>query len=97
MFFKKKKIKKIPVIINCDTGIDDAVAIMLAVKSEALDIKLITTDVGNIKTKQAGQNTLNILELIGAPDIPVVAGEGKCLENERARVTVHGFYGYGRI
>ena len=95
MFFKKKKIKKIPVIINCDTGIDDAVAIMLAVKSEALDIKLITTDVGNIKTKQAGQNTLNILELIGAPEIPVVAGEGKCLENERARVTVHGSTGMG--
>ena len=91
----KKEIKKIPVIFNCDTGIDDAVALMLAIKSEKLDIKLISTDVGNIEPKQAAKNCLNILELIGADDIPVCAGEGKCLEKERPRVTVHGTSGMG--
>ena len=92
---KKKEFTKLPLIINCDTGIDDAVALMIAVKSEKFDIKLITTDVGNIQTKQAAKNSLNILELIGADDIPVIAGEGKCLENERPRPSVHGGTGMG--
>lgn len=91
----QRKPKKIPVIINCDTGIDDAVAIMIAVKSEKLDIKLITTDVGNVNTTQSGINTLNILEMIDAPEIPVVAGEGNCLKRERARFTAHGNNGLG--
>lgn len=95
MCFKKKEVKKIPVIINCDTGIDDAVALMIAIKSEKLDIKLITTDVGNVSTEQAAKNCLNVLELVGAEDIPVCAGEGKCLERERKRVAVHGETGMG--
>ncbi len=92
---KKREMKKIPVIINCDTGIDDAVALLLAEKSDKLDIKLITTDLGNVEPKQAAKNCLNILELIGASDIPVVAGEGKCLVKERPRVAVHGNGGLG--
>ena len=95
MCFKKKEVKKIPVIIDCDTGIDDAVALMLAVKSEKLDIKLITTDVGNVNPVQAGKNCLNILELIGSEEIQVVPGDGLCLERERPRVAVHGNTGMG--
>ena len=72
---------KIPVILNCDTGIDDAVAIMMAVKSNKLDIRLITTDVGNVDSKQAAKNTLNILELIDAPNIPVCAGDGQYFQS----------------
>lgn len=85
----------IPAIFNCDTGIDDAVAILLAVKSKKLDIKLIVTDVGNVCPPKSAQNTCNILDLIGAPNIPVVAGDGKCLEKERPRVAVHGNGGLG--
>lgn len=95
MFCRAKKQTKIPVIINCDTGIDDAVALMIAIKSEKLDIKLITTDVGNVKTTQAAKNCLNILELVGAGQIPVCAGEGKCLAKERPRPQVHGSGGLG--
>ena len=95
MLFKKKEVKKIPVIIDCDTGIDDAVALMMAIKSDKLDIKLITTGVGNVETNQAAQNCLNVLELVGADDIPVVAGENKCLEKNRPRVAVHGIGGLG--
>lgn len=92
---KQKNQPKIPVIINCDPGIDDAIALIMAIKSEILDIKLITTDLGNISTTQAGQNVLNILELVGAGDIPVACGEGKCLVKERPRVSVHGKTGLG--
>lgn len=89
--------KKIPVILNCDTGIDDAVAIMLAVKSGKLDIKLIVTDIGNVPPHQAALNTNNILELVGAPQIPVVAGTGKCFKKERPHPSVHGNGGLGEF
>ena len=68
---------------------------MLAVKSEKLDIKLITTGVGNVETTQSAQNCLNVLELVGAKEIPVAAGENKCLMKERPRVAVHGNGGLG--
>lgn len=93
---KKNKIEqKIPVIINCDPGIDDAVAIMMALKSEKLDIKLITTDIGNVTTEVAAKNALSVLELLGAPKIPVAAGDGKCFEIERPRRAAHGKTGLG--
>lgn len=92
---QKKDEKKIPVILNCDTGIDDAVALLIAEKSGKLDIKLIITDVGNVAPVQAAKNTLNVLDLIGASDIPVCAGTGKCFKKERPRVAVHGNGGLG--
>lgn len=95
MLFKKKEIKKTPVIIDCDTGIDDAVALIMAIKSEKLDVKLITTGVGNVETNQSAKNCLNVLELIGADEIPVAVGENKCLVKERPRVGVHGKGGLG--
>ncbi|MBQ8426042.1 MAG: nucleoside hydrolase [Clostridia bacterium] len=87
--------KQIPVIINCDTGIDDAVALMIGVKSNKLDIRLIVTDLGNVDTTQSAINTLNVLELINAPEIPVCAGDGRCYKKERKRVSVHGNDGLG--
>lgn len=90
-----KNQKRIPLIINCDTGIDDAVALMLVVKSDKFDIKLITTDLGNAGPKQSAINCNNILELIGGPDVKICAGDGKCLVRERMRVAVHGKTGMG--
>lgn len=92
---KKSKQNKIPVIINCDTGIDDAVALMMAIKSGKLDVKLLITDVGNVSPKQSAQNCLNVLELIKAEDIPVCYGDGKCFKVERERYVAHGSTGLG--
>lgn len=95
MAIKNNKNAKIPLIVNCDTGIDDAVALMMAVKSEKFDIRLITTDVGNVGPVQSAINCNDILELIGGPEIPICAGEGKCLTREREHVAVHGKTGLG--
>ena len=76
---------KTNVILDVDTGIDDAVALMMAVKSEKLDIKLITTDVGNVEPVFSARNTLNVLDLIDAENIPVAKGDGKCFVKERKR------------
>lgn len=92
---KKKEIKKIPAIINCDPGIDDAVAIIMAIKSGVIDVKLITADLGNISTDLSAKNALNVLELIGAQNIPVAVGEGKCLVKDRVRRAAHGKTGLG--
>ena len=90
-----KNIKKIPLIINCDTGIDDAVALMLVVKSGLFDIKLVTTDLGNAGPKQSAVNCNNIFELIGSPDVKVCAGDGKGFVRDRKHVSVHGKTGMG--
>ena len=63
------------IIMDVDTGIDDALAILLAVKSRKLDILGITTVCGNVSLQQATENTCKILELAGAPEIPVI---GRC-------------------
>ena len=92
---KHTEIKKIPVIINCDTGIDDAVALMFAVKSEKLDIKLITTDIGNVDSMQSARNTINVLDIFGDNSIPVCAGDGQYLVRMRPKFAAHGNGGLG--
>lgn len=87
--------KKIPLIINCDPGIDDAVALMLVIKSDIFDVKLITTDLGNAGPKQSAQNCNNIYELLGGENVKVCAGDGKGLKRDRAHVSVHGKTGMG--
>lgn len=91
----KKITKKIPLIINCDPGIDDAVALMLVVKSGMFDIKLVTTDLGNAGPKQSAVNANNIFELLGSEDIKVCAGDGKGFVRDRKHVAVHGKTGMG--
>lgn len=90
-----KNIKKIPLIINCDPGIDDAVALMLVIKSGLFDVKLVTTDLGNAGPKQSAVNCNHIFELFGSPDIKVCAGDGKGFVRDRKHVAVHGKTGMG--
>ena len=66
-----------PVILDVDTGIDDAIAIMLAAKSKRMEIKAITTVFGNSTVDITTLNTLRVLELLGLKDIPVAAGAKK--------------------
>lgn len=66
--------KKFPVILFVDTGIDDAVGIILATKLKNLDIKLIVCGHGNTTIENATNNTIGVLDIISAKDIPVVKG-----------------------
>ena len=63
--------KKIPVIMDVDTGIDDAVALILAMQSEKLDIKGITVVAGNQTLDKTLYNTLSVVDYFGRKDIPV--------------------------
>lgn len=84
------------VILDVDTGIDDAVAIALATYSNKLNVKLITTICGNLSVNEVTKNTLNFLHAIGKPKIPVAVGENKPLEREKDNsIQAHGKRGLG--
>lgn len=73
--------KKIPVIIDCDPGHDDALMLMLAFGSGKFDIKAVTTSAGNQTQEKTLLNTLKILTLLGA-HVPVYKGCEKPLFRE---------------
>jgi len=62
------------ILIDCDPGIDDAVALLLAIRSGGLDIKAITTVSGNLTADRCSINARRVLELVGRPSIPVTPG-----------------------
>jgi inosine-uridine nucleoside N-ribohydrolase len=64
----------IPVILDCDPGHDDALAIMLAVADPAIDLLAVTTVAGNVTLENTTANALRVLDMVGRPDIPVAAG-----------------------
>ncbi|KXB07570.1 hypothetical protein AKJ54_00015 [candidate division MSBL1 archaeon SCGC-AAA382K21] len=62
------------VLLDVDTGVDDALAILLALASPELEVKGITTVKGNVEVEKVTRNTLNVLELSGFEEIPVAEG-----------------------
>lgn len=86
-------------IIDVDTGIDDAMAISYAFHSPNVELCAVTTTFGNITVEEATRNTLQVLELIGASHIPVYMGAGKPLVRElkeKAKL-FHGENGLGNV
>jgi len=87
------------VIIDCDTGLDDAVALLLAIRSPELNVKGITCVNGNVGLDNVVNNTLRVVEHSGM-DIPVFAGARTALIPERSSDDasyVHGKDGLGGI
>lgn len=65
---------RIPIIMDCDPGHDDALAIMLAVADPGIDLLAVTTVAGNVPLDMTTTNALRVLDMIGRPDIPVARG-----------------------
>jgi hypothetical protein len=85
------------IIIDCDPGIDDAMAIILAMQYSGFDIVGITTVFGNASLDQATRNALTVVELSGRK-IPVYKGAAKPLhiKLEPPPDFVHGKDGLGK-
>ena len=64
----------IPVILDCDPGHDDAIALLLAVGSRRIDLRAVTTTFGNCSVDDATRNALQVLTLAGAAETPVARG-----------------------
>src|SRR4249919_1673140 len=65
---------RLPLIIDCDTGIDDSLALLYACASPEADILAVTCCSGNVAAAQVAENTLAVLELAGRTDIEVAIG-----------------------
>lgn len=74
--------KALPIIIDCDPGHDDAIALILALASPKLKVLAVTTSAGNQTPDKTLRNALRILTLLGRHDIPVAGGAPKPLLRE---------------
>ena len=84
----------LPLVIDCDPGHDDAVALLLAVGSPQLDLRAVTTTFGNCSVDDATRNAVQILTLAGATDVPVARGAAGGLRGEATLGNyVHGATG----
>jgi len=86
----------LPLIIDSDPGLDDALAIGLAVARPEIDLLAVTTVGGNADVRHCTTNALRLLELYGRPDIPVAEGSAGALFGQIVRATeIHGEAGIG--
>ena len=88
----------VPVILDVDTGIDDALALLLAAKSPALDLLAVSCVAGNAGVDQVVRNTLKVLDAADAADVSVARGADRpLLEPGRDARHVHGEDGMGDL
>lgn len=88
------------ILIDCDTGIDDALALLYALKHPQVQVLGISTGFGNTSADQAAENTLRIIRLAQPGyEVPVFVGASKPLEGDWAgpNVRVHGINGIGGV
>lgn len=84
------------VIIDCDPGIDDSLALLLALNSPELDVIGITIVSGNVPANQGAKNALKVLKLLKREDIKVYIGESTPLVRELVTAEdTHGEDGLG--
>jgi len=81
----------IPIVIDCDPGHDDAIAILLALSSPEVELRGVTTVAGNQTLDKTTRNALKVLELADRTDIRVAAGADRPLQRPlRTAANVHG-------
>src|SRR6266446_2740002 len=84
------------VIIDTDPGVDDALALLLAMRSPELKIEAITTVAGNVPLELTLPNALRMVEIAGRTDVPVAAGaKGPLMRRLVTAAYAHGENGLG--
>lgn len=90
--------RPVPVVLDVDTGVDDACALLLAAGHPDLDLRAVTCVSGNAPLPDVVRNTLTVLELAGATSVPVAAGAGRPLLARAGDARhVHGRDGMGDL
>ena len=90
-FLDLKAMTPLPIIIDCDPGVDDAIALLLALRSSELAVQAITVVAGNVPLALTQRNARQICELLGRDDIPIYAGCPRPLV--RSLVTAEDIHG----
>ncbi|RZT88006.1 pyrimidine-specific ribonucleoside hydrolase [Pseudonocardia sediminis] len=86
-----------PLIIDTDPGVDDAVALVLALRSPEVDVRAVVAAFGNVALDDTLRNARQLVALLGRSDVPVAAGASRPLVHDLpARAGhVHGVDGLG--
>lgn len=89
----------LPIYLDCDTGVDDALAIGYLVASGRADLLGVGTVSGNVDAATAARNTLDLLALLDRPDVPVAVGSHDPLAStyDGVAARVHGGNGIGGV
>lgn len=89
--------KKIPVIIDCDPGVDDTAALLLACQIPELDVRAVTTVAGNVGVDKTTANAKRVRKIIGA-DFPIYQGADKPMFRDLVTAAeFHGADGFGGV
>jgi inosine-uridine nucleoside N-ribohydrolase len=84
----------VPLVIDCDPGHDDAIALLLALASPEVELRAVTTVHGNQTLEKTTANAMRVLDLAGRADIPVAAGADRPRVRELTVAShVHGASG----
>ncbi|SDY74003.1 nucleoside hydrolase [Herbiconiux ginsengi] len=86
-----------PVLLDVDTGVDDALAILFAVAHPEIDLLGITCVAGNTSLENVVANTLRVLDVADAPPVPVAGGALRPLIETPRASHVHGSDGLGEL
>ena len=80
-----------PILLDCDPGHDDAIALLLALASPEVELLGVTTVAGNQTLEKTTANAIRVLEFAGRTDVPVAAGADRPLVREQfVAAYVHG-------
>jgi purine nucleosidase len=90
---------RVPLFLDCDTGIDDSVAIAYLLASPEVELVGVSTVSGNTDARQAARNTLAVLALSGREDVPVAVGAEHPQDGrfDGGAPQVHGRNGIGEV
>ena len=97
------EIKNVKMILDLDTGIDDAMALAYAVSNPNIELIGVVSSFGNVSEKTSASNTLALLDMLGAKNVPVFDGANKPLggtsvyEADANLKFVHGQNGTGNV
>jgi purine nucleosidase len=85
-------------ILDCDPGLDDALALLLAHGDPNIELVAVTTVGGNVGIEKTTRNALELRDYLGFPDVPVAAGAGEPLKGSAKNAEeVHGESGLGNV
>lgn len=86
-----------PLIIDTDPGVDDAVALVMALRSPEVDVRAVVASFGNVGLDRTLDNAGRLLALAGRPDVPLGVGAARPLVHRSAARAghVHGEDGLG--
>jgi len=91
-------VRKLPMLLDCDTGVDDAIAILLSKHLTNLELVGVTSVAGNVEIEKTTRNALCVLELAGMEHVPVYRGAAKPMMCEPITAYyVHGQNGLGDL